>query len=300
VLTNNPYAASLRYLRRHRGFGGKEEIPHTPASLARFARAAKHGRAFRTCKGDRRIAAFSALEDVRQGDFTKWQIVYEPLRGEVSFRRAGEEGFTTAKVEDKDCNAPVEVMDLFGTLIKGERRFVPYTLELNRKLIQKSFKALGARFPPPVLEMLARYPDALRCTHGVKPGADAPDAARDRPVLAALEAYRKGMVARDSRALVALVHPRYADDVGTPDPADDLDRAAVVKALRERLSKIGAVRYRIEQPSVTWDAPGRVHVDATIEARYQLKKGGKWISHTDRNRFVLARHKGRWLFLRGM
>ena len=168
VLTNNPYAASLRYLRRHKGFGGKEAIPHTPASLARFARAATHARAFTRSKGDRRIAAFSALEDVRQGDFTKWQIVYEPLRGEVSFRKAGEDGFTTAKVEAKDCNAPVEVMDLFGTLIKGKRAFVPYTFELNRTLIQKSFKELGARFPPPVLEMLARYPEALKCTHGAK------------------------------------------------------------------------------------------------------------------------------------
>lgn len=168
VLTNNPYAASLRYLRRHQGFGGKEEIPHTPASLARFARAAKHARAFTRSMGDRRIAAFSALEDVRQGDFTKWQIVYEPLRGEVSFRKAGEEGFTTVKVEARDCNAPAEAMDLFGTLVEGKRAFAPYNSRLNRELVQKSFKELGARFPPPVLEELARYPDALPCTHGAK------------------------------------------------------------------------------------------------------------------------------------
>lgn len=102
----------------------------------------------------------------------------------------------------------------------------------------------------------------------------------------------------DVKALVRMVHPRYADDVGTPDPADDLDRAAVARALRQRLARVSEVRYRMERPAVRWEAPDRAVVDVAIEASYRM--GGRWMRHADGNRFVLQRHAGRWLFLRGM
>lgn len=42
ALTNNTYEDSLRYLRRHKGFGGKMPIDNTEFSLDRFVRAAHH------------------------------------------------------------------------------------------------------------------------------------------------------------------------------------------------------------------------------------------------------------------
>ena len=45
---------------------------------------------------------------------------------------------------------------------------MPYTRALNAELIQRSFKQLGVGFPPPVVSLLASYPESTRCV-----GADA-------------------------------------------------------------------------------------------------------------------------------
>jgi len=308
VLTNHPYAASLRNLRRHRGFGGKLPVPDGRGSLERFARAATRSRSARTGQASLVTLAFAALDDVQQGAFTKWQIAYEPDHGRVHFRPPGDSAPTTVTLEAHGCDRPVQVMDLLGTLSQRPRVLVPYTLELNRRLVRRSFKELGANsgprapagpsgmkprsFPPQALDLLARYPETTTCTAGAE------KAAQEGELLAALETYRKAMIARDARALVAMVHPRYADDAGTPSPADDIDRDAVVRQIKDRLKQVTAVRYRIERPSISWETPERASVDTQIEASYQL--GGRWLRHADRNRFVLQRHDGRWLFVRGM
>jgi choloylglycine hydrolase len=165
VLTNHPYAVALRDLRGRRGFGGKRAISGGRGSLERFARAAVHERAFRRSKKDGIALAFAALKDVQQGDYTQWQIVYEPGAGRVHFRGGDEEQHTTVELGKQDftCGTPVQVMDILGTLRPGKRALVPYSLQLNRRLVQKSFKALKVPFPAPVLEMLARYPETTRC-----------------------------------------------------------------------------------------------------------------------------------------
>ena len=145
-------------------------MPGGRGSLERFVRAAASGRAFRRAGKDDVARAFAALEDVQQGDYTKWQIVYEPAAGRVHFRGSDDERHTTVELGKRShgCDRPVQVMDVLGTLGKGPRALVPYSLELNRRLIRLSFKKLGARFPPPVLEQLARYPQSTRCGGATK------------------------------------------------------------------------------------------------------------------------------------
>lgn len=165
VLTNNPYSESVRALRRHRG---KKALPQGRASLARFVRAATHGRGFRKISKVHDVTrAFHILEDVQQGDFTKWQIVYEPTAGRVHFRGgSGDKQHTTVDLrrQEHGCEATVQVMDMLGTLDGKKGAVVPYSFELNRKLVLRSFKKLGARFPAPVLEQVARLPQSMPCT----------------------------------------------------------------------------------------------------------------------------------------
>jgi hypothetical protein len=134
------------------------------------------------------------------------------------------------------------------------------------------------------------------------PGTTIPGTRRNREVIAAVEAYRQALVRRDAAALSALVHPAYRDDVGTPSPHDDVDRKKLLATLGTLLRSVRSIAYTITYHKVRW-VSGRAEVDAEISATYELKLPGgrtRQRRHTDRNRFKLQRHKGRWLLISGM
>ena len=118
-------------------------------------------------------------------------------------------------------------------------------------------------------------------------------------MLEALAAYRRAMIARDVKTLKTMVHPKYLDGAGTPSPSDDVDHDALLRTLDRTVGGVIQLRYAIFKPRVRFDAPDLAVVEARIEASYELAPG-RWRRHADRNSFVLRRHKGRWLFVKGM
>jgi choloylglycine hydrolase len=166
VLTNNAYSRSVARLRQHAGFGGKLPTPTSSSSLDRFTRAATLVRRGARRRGPAARYAFKVLQRVRIGDYSKWQIVYEPVAGRVHFRNAGERTHVTvdARKQDYSCATPVRVMDLRGTVLGKRGAWATYSAKHNLKLIRDSFKPLGIRFPDAVVEQFAAYPDrASRC-----------------------------------------------------------------------------------------------------------------------------------------
>ena len=177
VLTNNTYANSVTYLRRHAGFGGKQSTPTSLSSRDRFVRAAALVRAAQ--KGKRKGTAVAraarVLDSVFTKGWTRWQIVYEPHAGRIHFRASGNRKFYTmdARAQDYSCKTPVKVVDLLGT-ITGKRlaRAVDYRTEHNLKLLQINLKKLGGRLPPRFLKLAAAYPElATRCMLKKKPAS---------------------------------------------------------------------------------------------------------------------------------
>lgn len=293
ALTNDSYAASVRHRAAHLRKAGKRPIPKDRSSLSRFIRAAQFASVIHDGRADLVASAFAALENVRQGPYTQWQIVYEPQAGRVHFRApSSREPAVAVTLDARSCDVPVTVMDLLGSVGGRALALVPYRAELNRSLVQKSFAQLGARLPAEMIAGAARYPELTTCR---APGAKPAEA----EVLAALGAYRRAMIARDVRALKAMVHPRYMDDAGTPSRADDVDRATLVGRLDKTVGGLIQVRYAIFEPRVRFDAPDLAVVEARVEAAYEMAPG-RWHRHADRNRFVLRRHLGKWLFVRGM
>ena len=67
---------------------------------------------------------------------------------------------------------------------------------------------------------------AVGCSPRRIPGTDIESTADTRAVYDVVQAYRQAMEKRDAAAVLALVAPNYYDTAGTPEPADDLDRAA--------------------------------------------------------------------------
>jgi len=164
VLTNSTYKDSVEMLRRHRGFGGKRKIPGGSGTLPRFVRASHLVR--KAGKAPTVKQAFSGLVSVQQGDYTKWQIVYESAAGRVHFRVPGRETRSVnLKKLDYACSAPVKVMDLHGSIFGAGKKLVPYKPELNLKLIKMSVSKLDLKLPELLLKQISLYPEmATSCT----------------------------------------------------------------------------------------------------------------------------------------
>jgi choloylglycine hydrolase len=169
ILTNNTYATSVEFLKEHEGFGGELPPPDGRASLARFVRAANMVKENAPNKSESPVDyAFDILNNVAQGDYTKWTIVYDIAGSRIHFRTfAGPRiRFVDLSAFDFSCSSPVKVIDINADLsgnIAGH--FVDYTRELNRDLIGRSFSKVEflKAIPKTVLDTLAQYPETTVC-----------------------------------------------------------------------------------------------------------------------------------------
>lgn len=159
ALANSTYAESLREAKGQSG--GR-------SSLSRFARAGERARGFDAKKGDPVKYAFETLDQVAQGDYTKWSIVYEIDRGRVHFRTRDRRKVRSLDLKSVDfsCATPVRVLDLDAD-VEGDvaRHLVPYTRALNLELVTGSFRKTDflADVPAAELERVARYPESTVC-----------------------------------------------------------------------------------------------------------------------------------------
>jgi hypothetical protein len=148
---------------------------------------------------------------------------------------------------------------------------------------------------------------ALASTAGcVKPGyipnTKVPDTGQNREIIAVVEAYRKAMESRDAAGVLALVHPTYQDNAGTPEGSDDVDFEGLKKLLSTRFQRATKVRYHIEYQGVR--VQGRdAQVDAYIDATFVYEPDNgppRWRRLTDFNRFRAIKDADRWRFVSGL
>ena len=137
-------------------------------SRSRFGRAAQRVRSFKA-KGTEPVAyAFETLDQVAQGDYTRWSIVYEVDRGRVHFRTRDRRKVRSLDLKDVDfsCATPVRVLDLDAD-VEGDvaKKLVPYTREINRELVTASFRKTPflADTPAAEIDRVSRYPDSAVC-----------------------------------------------------------------------------------------------------------------------------------------
>jgi choloylglycine hydrolase len=165
VLTNHSYQRSIQYLGRHKRFGGHSELKSSQSSLDRFTRAAAyvvdHLQVATISDG------FDLLEQVSQGQFSVWNIVYDPKNLRVHFRTRDAPAIKTIRLQkfDASCRTPVLALDI-NTPKSGDvsKHMVDYTLEMNRDLLQQTLGQLKA-IPSFVTLALAIYPASQTCSH---------------------------------------------------------------------------------------------------------------------------------------
>lgn len=124
----------------------------------------------------------------------------------------------------------------------------------------------------------------------------------NREVIRVMEKYRRAVVDSDAARVLALVHPLYQDNAGTPNGADDIDFEKLKSVLGTQYKNTGKIRMRIEYLSVqTKGSLARVDtwIDATFVYSHPEAKQ-RWRRLTDSNRFRLIKDDKGWRFLSGL
>lgn len=133
VLTNTPYAEALGQLKAKSVTGDN--------SVERFAKACNMVQKFRqsTTKEDPVDYAFSILDNVAQGDFTKWRIVYDITNREIYFLTAGKRKQVSLNDFDYSCSKPSLYLDINSSKNgKVGSDFALLSFEQNKRILQQS------------------------------------------------------------------------------------------------------------------------------------------------------------------
>jgi len=133
------------------------------------------------------------------------------------------------------------------------------------------------------------------------PGTKIPDTPVHRQILQRVEEYRVAMEQRDAPRLLAMAHPNYYEDSGTPSGADDYGYPGLKRVLEARLPSLRWLRYLIKYRDIRIDG-NRAQVDLRYDISFQLMTeiGEKWERRQNDKRLELQREENRWLIISGM
>jgi choloylglycine hydrolase len=170
ALANDTYASSVAFAREHVERDGGPLVTHD--SLPRFCRAATRAQTFKAAKTSNQDVdyAFETLEQVRQGNYTAWQIVYNIADRQIDFRTRGntQKKRVDLKSMNFECNRPTQFADIRSNpSSSGALEFQPLEDAVHRKYLtaffgQDSLKASLGDFSS-MLEPLLMIQRAYTC-----------------------------------------------------------------------------------------------------------------------------------------
>lgn len=133
------------------------------------------------------------------------------------------------------------------------------------------------------------------------PGTEIPSTTDTRAVYDVVMKYRAALEKRDVPAILALVAPSYYDTAGTPDPADDLDRARLEASLTQDLGKTDSLKvdFTVRRIDVKGDD---AQAEIFYDQYYRVKTATTAVPRRDSDvqRLTLKRIDGQWKFTSGL
>jgi hypothetical protein len=155
---------------------------------------------------------------------------------------------------------------------------------------------------PAQLLLCAALATASACaTARTIPGTTVVDNKQNREILDLCERYRHALEDRDGSQLLAMAHPQYYEDSGTPKADDDYGYEGLKDVLAKRLAAVRAIRYNIEYRKI--DVSGsHAKVDIRYDASFQLatEMGDRWERKQNDKRIELENDGRRWMIISGM
>lgn len=169
VLTNNSYQESLKHVQ---SISSIEENNRTynKSSLGRFARTCSMLQAYQHNKSELTPVeySFKILNEVAQGDFTKWSIVYNLTESRIYF--ATSTNHHIRSIDFASFNFSCKAIPLAFNMHhdgKGEisKEFTPFSSDSNLKTIRKSFTESRERIsiPEAYTDKIVAYQGQIRC-----------------------------------------------------------------------------------------------------------------------------------------
>ena len=165
ALANHSYEDSLRFRARSRG---QAKALQGTGSLQRFARASARVEEYAARgKGEPVQYAFETLDEVAQGSYTRWSIVYDLQAGRVHWRTRENRRVRSAALSSFDfsCATPVKILGIDDGAGDVARRFAEYKPTANRKLVTSAVRQTDflAGIPPEALAEVAEHPERTSC-----------------------------------------------------------------------------------------------------------------------------------------
>lgn len=167
VLTNDTYEKSVDFFTNYKN--GGNQTAYKDNSLDRFAKACSLVEIYNKEKDKNAVEyGFRILDDVKQGDHTKWTIVYDIKNMKIYFKTYDNSKLKNIDIGSVDfnCTTPVMTADI-NVDIEGNINgaMIDYTYEMNRKLIEESYN--GVDFLQGVSakekDITAKYPSDFTC-----------------------------------------------------------------------------------------------------------------------------------------
>jgi choloylglycine hydrolase len=167
VLANDSYDRSVASLRQYSGFGGFRPMPQSASSLDRFARASMLMQSS-TATPD---SVFAILQNVAQPNWTRWSVVYDARRRELSWVSEGNRERRTIRLSalQLDCAAEAKMMDVHAPLTGDVTALMDaYSPERNRQLVVSSYATTSFTRTQPsrYAENDAAHAESVACAGG--------------------------------------------------------------------------------------------------------------------------------------
>lgn len=139
------------------------------------------------------------------------------------------------------------------------------------------------------------------CSPNRIPGTEIRNTKDTRAIFGVVQTYRQAMEKKDAPAVLSLVAPTYYDTAGTPDPADDLDRARLEQTLTADLEKAESIRLELTVRRI--DVKGEdAEAEVFYEAFYRVKTPSGVVPRRDSDihRMKLQRAGADWKIIAGL
>jgi ketosteroid isomerase-like protein len=142
---------------------------------------------------------------------------------------------------------------------------------------------------------------AAGCGARVLPGTDIRDTRDTRAIYDIIGQWVKAMNARDAGAVLAVVSPDYFDDAGTPDPADDLDRERLEKALVDDFARVEGAKLAVTVRRIDVEGDGAT-AELFYDSYYRVQTPAGAIPRRDSDvyRLRLKKAGGEWKIVGGL
>jgi penicillin V acylase-like amidase (Ntn superfamily) len=142
VLTNSDYQSSVQNLKKYKGFGGNQTIPHSYDSNVRFANLAQITQThFNPSQAD----IMNGLDLVKSTTSTQWQIIYNLNESKIYFRTKNFQSLKEIDLniffnpQDLSCRSNSKILEMNQNKIQIQKEDLSnWTHQLNKELILKN------------------------------------------------------------------------------------------------------------------------------------------------------------------